>query len=284
MTASLLARTCSASGDMIWSKDELGDDKFAMCYAPSLVEESPGPTSGHFECDKGTKFTADVPKFCCHNPRMQNAMTGMNRVTADNEVCGDMLAEFDNENQRIRFTGGPSGSFTYADLAKLQDAGYGEIAPSPLALKAMHDGWNWKNASRSVCLGKSGTMIRDGKDYEFCPTGTQPMKGPEYASWLCDGLYTHQSKLHCCSLKGQTRCVKNFVDRSGVDECHVNAFGDKAEVPDSEALVHEGRGLLLFGAPHWLQALKNSRTEPQRRQRQCQHQRVRGQMSGFRFM
>eukprot|EP00928_Gymnodinium_smaydae_P090127 TRINITY_DN73975_c0_g1_i1.p1 TRINITY_DN73975_c0_g1~~TRINITY_DN73975_c0_g1_i1.p1 ORF type:complete len:325 (+),score=49.03 TRINITY_DN73975_c0_g1_i1:125-1099(+) len=231
----LTARTCSSAGEMIWTRDNAGLDKFTLCYAPAKAEFPPGPSTGHIECDPGSKFTVDAPQICCANPRMQNDFTEGKKVKASGEVCGDMMMDFDPVSQKARFVRGPSLSGTNEQLSDLLKSGLGGDTPSPVAIKAYQDGKEWNMLDKMICNGRRGTIVKfvGEERAEFCPTGTFPVRGDEYASWMCDASYTKEKAYHCCSVLGKTRCVNKLVDKSAADSCRCQAFGNSRLMPDS---------------------------------------------------
>jgi len=215
----------------------MGDDVFSMCYAPSLESASPGPTGGHLTCDKATKFSVEVPQFCCKKPRIENESTNDKKLFATAETCGDTLAAFNSTTQQLKFERGPASTATFEELSELQDGGFGNKAPSPVALKAIREGKEWKPVIHTTCSGRLGTLIKwkddpDGKA-EFCPTGTPPVRGEGYASWFCDGAYTQENRIHCCKVNGRLRCVNHLVDRSTAAGCKCKGVGGAPEQPES---------------------------------------------------
>eukprot|EP00929_Paragymnodinium_shiwhaense_P049752 TRINITY_DN25084_c0_g1_i1.p1 TRINITY_DN25084_c0_g1~~TRINITY_DN25084_c0_g1_i1.p1 ORF type:complete len:303 (-),score=40.43 TRINITY_DN25084_c0_g1_i1:69-977(-) len=234
----LAGRQCSADGEMIWTKGDFGEDKYAMCYAPSLVEGAPGPTGGHISCDAGAPmFSVEAPKFCCHKPRMQNELVSNESTPAKGDLCADTLGEFDPATQRFRITRGPTTSGTLQNLASLQEAGLGDKSPSPMAFKGLKDGKEWVSLPQAKCQGHAGTLVKfkddpDGK-VEYCPTGTSPVRGGDYSSWFCDNAYTKEDRMYCCSVHGRVRCSKHLVDESNVASCHCGGLGKGEETPES---------------------------------------------------
>lgn len=219
-----------------------------MCYAPSLVEGSPGPTGGHIHCDKDSKFSVEVPKFCCRHPRIDTEVVGHEKTLAESEACGDVLAEFDPSSQQIRFVRGPKSTGTFANLASLQDGGYGAHSPSPVAMKAVREGKEWQRVNKVMCQGRQGTLIKFLNDpkgkAEFCPTGTPPVRGTNYASWFCDGVNAHEDRLHCCTVHGRLRCVNHLVDETNVSACNCRGVGGLDAMPESSAPLPEQSSVL----------------------------------------
>eukprot|EP00747_Dinoflagellata_sp_TGD_P167664 gnl/TRDRNA2_/TRDRNA2_192442_c0_seq1.p1 gnl/TRDRNA2_/TRDRNA2_192442_c0~~gnl/TRDRNA2_/TRDRNA2_192442_c0_seq1.p1 ORF type:complete len:291 (-),score=55.77 gnl/TRDRNA2_/TRDRNA2_192442_c0_seq1:54-926(-) len=214
--------TCSVDGEMLWSKDEKHDNAYSLCYAPSLKGGQMGPSGGHMQCDKGSYFLFEAPRFCCRHPR---TLIDGETQTAHNEVCGDVLAEFNQEDQQIRFVRGPSVMGSEEARLQLQKAGLGDLTPSPLAMAATQDK-KWHRVQETICRGREGTLVawvggEGGKDgrTEFCPTRTPPVTGVGYASWQCDGAYTKEVRMHCCKVDGQLHCVPSLVDNTEGESC-----------------------------------------------------------------
>jgi len=153
-------------------------------------------------------------------------MVNGEKMHAKYEVCGDMLAEFDQAAQKIRYTRGPSSDATPALRHALEQASIGSTIPSSIAEKAVESGTEWKSLLGQRCKGRDGTLITwpTGRA-EMCPPGTQPVHGNDYMSWQCDGMYKKEKRLHCCAVKGKMRCVPNLVDQSGAMNCDCPGVG-----------------------------------------------------------
>mmetsp|Transcript_45020 Transcript_45020/g.90884 ORF Transcript_45020/g.90884 Transcript_45020/m.90884 type:complete len:294 (+) Transcript_45020:142-1023(+) len=214
--------TCSPEGEMLWEKTSDGRDIYSLCYAPSLREGSLGPTGGHQQCDAGSYFTVEAPRFCCRRPRIDIAG---HQEQAKGQVCGDLMAEFEQEGQRLRVVRGPTSSASQQQLAELSTSGLGSAAPSPLAFHAMKDVGKWRQVGHRRCGGRSGTLIAwrhsdpPGRA-ELCPTGTAPVHGYGFASWACDGVYTQERYIHCCKVKGHLHCVNNLGEHRAWSQCN----------------------------------------------------------------
>lgn len=232
----MTGQMCDADGEMIWGKSPEGEDQYSLCYAPSTREGQLGPSGGHLQCDTGSYFMVEVPRFCCKNPRMEVAGE---RVEAKGPICGDLLAQFEPESQEIKFVRGPATTATAGQLEKLVDSGFGNKTPSRIAFEAMKQSGDWRPIINSRCNGVWGTLVKwthsDPPDRaEMCNTGTPPVRGPGYSSWACDGSYTVEAQLHCCSVKGRMHCVKGFVDNTAkkTEQCNcLGIGGPKEEAP-----------------------------------------------------
>lgn len=219
---------------MLWSKSS--DHKtinYALCYAPSLSAGHPGPSGGHLQCDEDSYFLVEAPRFCCRNARI--TLDGK-KVEAKGEVCGDLLAKFQPEEQTWELEGGPTSTGTPEQLETLQVSAINENTPSPLAFEAMKNAYKWSPILGDVCKGHDGTLINwthsDPPDRaELCPTGSSPVHGKLHNSWSCDGKYTKQVHLHCCTVNGKLRCVHNLVETPPPSECHCMGMEESTTVP-----------------------------------------------------
>jgi hypothetical protein len=162
------------------------------------------------------------------------------KMHAKYEVCGDMLAEFDQAGQKIRYTRGPSSDATPQLRRALEEASIGSSVPSTIAEKAFDQGSEWKSLLGQRCKGRDGTLITwpSGRA-EMCPPGTQPVHGQDYLSWQCDGMYKKEKRLHCCSVKGRMRCVPNMVDQSGAMKCNCPGVGGGGWTEEEEEQKEE---------------------------------------------
>merc|ERR1712028_222878 len=102
----------------------------------------------------------------------------------------------------------------------LHESSMGTAIPSPVSTGAMKDGSEWKLLLGQRCKGREGTLITwpSGR-CEMCPTGSQPVHGNGYASWMCDGSYKKEKTLHCCAVKGKMKCVPNLTNQSAQAKC-----------------------------------------------------------------
>eukprot|EP00933_Yihiella_yeosuensis_P051335 TRINITY_DN49254_c0_g1_i1.p1 TRINITY_DN49254_c0_g1~~TRINITY_DN49254_c0_g1_i1.p1 ORF type:complete len:288 (-),score=44.86 TRINITY_DN49254_c0_g1_i1:330-1193(-) len=227
--------TCSAAGEMMWHKTADGSDSYSLCYAPALREGSLGPsgTRGTFQCDRNSYFMVEAPRFCCQKPRID--IDGKT-IKAQAEVCGDTQAEFNPETQEYRLVRGPSGAGTPEQMEEFFNAGFGDENPSPVGLNALngHTPDPWATVNSQTCKGSKGTLVKFlGKNgrAEMCPTGTKPINGgPGYMSFVCDGSYTKEVRLHCCKVDGHVRCVKDLRDASVTSSncnCSQSIFSDQ---------------------------------------------------------
>jgi len=229
-------RSCSAEGDMLWSKTDQGDDQYDLCYAPSLQRGNSGPSASWIRCDVGTYFTAETPRFCCKNPRVE--ING--KRMAHGEVCGDLLSEFDPDNQKLRITEGPSSTGTPEQLADLNANGLGDSSPSPISMNAMKEKGQWKNVNGAKCSGKLGQMIAWTRGEppgraELCMPGSKPVHGSGSSSWSCDGYSLKPSELYCCKVRGNLKCVPHFVEYAGnpAGPCKCPGIGGPKRTNDS---------------------------------------------------
>eukprot|EP00419_Tripos_fusus_P023530 CAMPEP_0172718834 /NCGR_PEP_ID=MMETSP1074-20121228/75153_1 /TAXON_ID=2916 /ORGANISM="Ceratium fusus, Strain PA161109" /LENGTH=271 /DNA_ID=CAMNT_0013544109 /DNA_START=73 /DNA_END=885 /DNA_ORIENTATION=+ len=226
-----VAETCAAEGEMLWEKALDGSDSYALCYAPSVRAGALGPSSGHLQCDRGSYFMVEAPKFCCRHPRIQVAGQS---VPARGEVCGDLLAQYDAEQQQIKLARGPTTTGSDEQLADLNASATGDATPSQIAFHAMGDAGKWRPSAITTCSGKAGALITwlngdTPNRAEFCPTGTTPVQGPGYASWQCDGMYSEDSLLHCCKVKGRLRCVNHIREQAPGSQCNCKGLGVNEE-------------------------------------------------------
>jgi len=231
--------TCSSNGNMLWSKGADGSDHYSMCYAPALVGGGLGPTGGHLQCDAGTYFFTESPKFCCNNPRID--LNGSTVLAKKSQLCGDILANFNENSQQIKFVRGPAANATQEQLDVLATAGRGDMVPTAVGFKAVKKDEEWQRVTQAICRGDRATLItwtHDGKEdesqkAELCPTGTVPVQGRGYMSFACDGHVIKERRYHCCNVNGQLHCSPSLVDATSMDppcDCHQN---DVAAVKES---------------------------------------------------
>lgn len=210
-----------------------------MCYAPALVGGGLGPTGGHLQCDAGTYFFTESPKFCCNNPRID--LNGSTVLAKKSQLCGDILANFNENSQQIKFVRGPAANATQEQLDVLAAAGRGDMVPTAVGFKAVKKDEEWQRVTQAICRGDRATLItwtHDGKEdesqkAELCPTGTVPVQGRGYMSFACDGHVIKERRYHCCNVNGQLHCSPSLVDATSMDppcDCHQN---DVAAVKES---------------------------------------------------
>lgn len=238
--------SCPEDGLMVWKKTPDGlNDQYSLCYAPSVVMGPWGPSGGQLRCEAGTYFTIAAPKFCCENPRQ--VLNGQ-VFHSDGDLCGDVLAHFDPAEQSIKFARGPSSAATEKQLGDLEKAGLGETAPSPLALSLPIPTKTY--AVKTVnCKGRDGTLVKwpgdnSGKEKaELCPPGTSPVvPGASNMSWLCDGTYLNENRMHCCKVGKSYRCVSSLRDLTDSSDCNCGGLGARPQTSDgSEAEPKEDK-------------------------------------------
>lgn len=222
---------CNAGGELLWGKTPDGVDTYSLCYAPSMRTDRLGPSSGHQQCDLGSYFMVEAPKFCCRRPRID--MDGK-LVKATSKVCGDLLAEFDPETQRFKVVRGPTTTGSAAQLEQMGKSGLQNMTPLPEALQTMKDACSWKPVLNAKCQGSQGTLLKwscsnpPGRA-EMCKTGTPPVQGQGYSSWDCDGADIVENRFHCCTVGGKTHCVRGFVDATAVESCRCPGIGGPKE-------------------------------------------------------
>lgn len=217
---------CAPEGDMLWQKSPDGkQSQYKLCYAPAF-RRGQGPTGGSLTCDANSYVMLEGPRFCCRHPRI--ALNGQ-KLKAEVEVCGDMLAEFDPAGQKLRYVKGPSSNATPELRDALQMASLGSNVPSPVGMQALDNNVEWKLLLGQKCKGRDGTLIQwpSGRA-EMCPTGTTPVHGPGYMSWQCDASYKKKQTFHCCSVKGTMKCVPNLVDQAANMGCFCPGVGGGA--------------------------------------------------------
>jgi len=222
--------TCSPDGNMLWSKGSDGSDNFSMCYAPALVGGGFGPSGGHLQCDAGSYFFTESPKFCCTNPRVD--INGTTVFAKKKELCGDTLANFNEDSQQIKFLRGPQANAKQEDLDDLAAAGRGDTVPSVVGFKAIKKDEDWERVNQAVCRGDRGTLVtwtntKEGEKThaELCPTGTVPVQGRGYMSFQCDGHVIKERRYYCCKVNGLLQCSSNLVDTTAMNpncNCHQN--------------------------------------------------------------
>ncbi|CAJ1439220.1 unnamed protein product [Effrenium voratum] len=222
--------TCSPEGNMLWSKGADGSDHYSVCYAPALVGGGFGPSGGHLQCDAGSYFFTESPKFCCNSPRMD--MNGTTVSSKKKQLCGDTLAKFNEDSQEIQFLRGPLANAKQEDLDDLAESGRGDMVPTAVGFRAVKKDEDWDRVSRAVCRGDRGTLItwvNTGKDdvqkAELCPTGTVPVQGRGYMSFQCDGYVIKERRYHCCRVNGILHCNTTLVDTTAMEppcSCHQN--------------------------------------------------------------
>lgn len=221
-------KTCPADGEMLWGKSTDDVDHYSLCYAPTMKAGNPGPSGGMLQCDENSYFMVEAPQFCCKNPRIE---MGGKRIETKAEVCGDLLAEFNQGSQKLRLKRGPTSTGSSDQMAELDANSLGDDMPSPIAYWQAQQGNDWRPLNGARCRGRSGTMIAWTQSNppgraEMCPTGTPPVRGQGYASWACDGSYTKEKVYHCCKVKGRLHCVRNFSEQpEGVGACHCLGIG-----------------------------------------------------------
>lgn len=186
------------------------------------------------KCDPGTYVSLEAPKFCCRHPRMQIESTG-EKAYPKAELCGDLLAEFDPSDQKIRWKRGPDSDATPENFAHLQAAGMGAKLPSAVTFEAMKEGHEWKLLLGSKCKGRDGTLIvwPTGRA-EFCPSGSTPVHGDGYMSWQCDGMYKKEESIFCCKVNGLEKCVPNMVDQAASLTCNCPGVGGASQDSDED--------------------------------------------------
>lgn len=238
---------------MVWEKAPDGSDVYSLCYAPSLRAGSFGVSSGRMQCDAGSYFMVEAPKFCCRHARIEVAGK---RTDARGEVCGDVLAEFDHEHQKIRYVRGPTTTGSSEQLTELGSNGLGDGIPSHIAFQALKEGSSWADVASTKCQGRSGTLISwlhsvPPNRAELCPTGTTPVQGAGYWSWACDGMYTTESLLHCCKVKGKLRCVHRLSENERFSQCNCGSpsAATSSAWPMLLLLQLAGASLLARGPP-----------------------------------
>eukprot|EP00931_Biecheleriopsis_adriatica_P103099 TRINITY_DN77985_c0_g1_i1.p1 TRINITY_DN77985_c0_g1~~TRINITY_DN77985_c0_g1_i1.p1 ORF type:complete len:283 (+),score=68.98 TRINITY_DN77985_c0_g1_i1:117-965(+) len=236
---------CSENGDLLWSKGADGSDHFSMCYAPSLFGGGLGPTGGHQQCDAGSYFFTESPKFCCKNPRLD--IGGTTVLGKKDTLCGDVWADFDEDTQMIKFIAGPRSTAKKEQLQELWGAGLGDMVPSPVGFKAVKEGEEAQPVIQAVCRGDRATLVvwkrppgsDKGSKAELCPTGTPPVQGQSYMSFSCDGYVTQERRYHCCKVNGRLKCSARLVDTTSMEppcNCKQNELGQpKAEAKASGA-------------------------------------------------
>lgn len=171
------------------------------------------------QCDKDSFVIVETPSFCCKNPRIQ--IGGEIKKAKAPRVCGDLKAEFDQGNQKIRYVRGPATTAGPQQLDNLLSAGLGKMVPSPIAMQALRDSKEWSLIAGTKCKGRDGTLLEwtgTGR-VELCPTGTTPVGGEGYSSWQCDEGYKEEVRLFCCSVKGRVKCVRKLNDKSAELGC-----------------------------------------------------------------
>lgn len=220
---------CDPEGEMFWSQsgDQGSQEHHHLCYGPSLRQGRLGPSLGRDQCDVGSYFMVEAPRFCARNARIDVRGT---QVKAKGQVCGDLLAEFEPESQRLRLVRGPAVTGSAAQLDQLRASRWRVGAPSPLALEAMKEAGDWKPALNAKCRGFLGTLLKwthskPAGRAELCKPGTPPVQGPGYASWETDGFSTEEHRLHCCTVQGQLRCVKRLSAARPTELCKCPGIG-----------------------------------------------------------
>lgn len=224
---------CSSAGQMVWSKDKDGISHYGICYAPSAIGAQIGPTSIGEKCVENSYFVLETNQYCCKNPRIY--IKGQ-RFSAHHPVCGDTMAEFDSETQKIRVTNTASTSGTAAQVNAVTGAGLGNLDFSPLTLLTKKN--EWKEVGKVTCVGQAGMLVKMiGTDRaEMCAPGTPPIRGPGYQSWMCDGTYIKPHRYHCCKLQdGTVHCVPKFSDQTARAACMCTGALAPDEAPDLHA-------------------------------------------------
>eukprot|EP00434_Breviolum_minutum_P006605 symbB.v1.2.005831.t2/scaffold343.1/size224757/8 len=232
---------------MLWSKGSDGSDNFSMCYAPALVGGGFGPSGGHLQCDAGSYFFTESPKFCCTNPRVD--INGTTVFAKKKELCGDTLANFNEDSQQIKFLRGPQANAKQEDLDDLAAAGRGDTDE------------DWERVNQAVCRGDRGTLVtwtntKEGEKThaELCPTGTVPVQGRGYMSFQCDGHVIKERRYYCCKVNGLLQCSSNLVDTTAMNpncNCHQN---NVSVAQDADFTFEFGRDeLKCFGAEALIQ-------------------------------
>ncbi|CAE7308174.1 unnamed protein product, partial [Symbiodinium sp. CCMP2456] len=148
------------------------------------------------------------------------------------QLCGDILANFNENSQQIKFVRGPAANATQEQLDVLATAGRGDMVPTAVGFKAVKKDEEWQRVTQAICRGDRATLItwtHDGKDEsqkaELCPTGTVPVQGRGYMSFACDGHVIKERRYHCCNVNGQLHCSPSLVDATSMDppcDCHQN--------------------------------------------------------------
>eukprot|EP00439_Symbiodinium_sp_Y106_P086715 s236_g35.t1 len=186
-----------------------------------------GPTGGHLQCDAGTYFFTESPKFCCNNPRIDlNGSTVLAKklgCSKKSQLCGDILANFNENSQQIKFVRGPAANATQEQLDVLATAGRGD-------------------------------MEDESQKAELCPTGTVPVQGRGYMSFACDGHVIKERRYHCCNVNGQLHCSPSLVDATSMDppcDCHQN---DVAVALTKTSPLTDGKVLDLASAKQQIES------------------------------
>lgn len=228
---------CDPQGDMLLNQDLDGHEVYSVCYFPSLKEGRLGPSSGHSQCDEGSYFMVEAPRFCCRNARIE---LGGQRIKAKGEVCGDVLGEFHPEMQQFRVTRGPAATGSSTQLRQAAKDGFASSLPSPVGMQALSAGSEWQPVGGAMCKGRMGTLVRwthsdpAGKA-EMCNAGSPPVRGQGYSSWACDDSYIKESRKYCCTVKGHTHCVGTFTDMRPGPTCNCPEIGGPSDTIEAKS-------------------------------------------------